>query len=217
MAVVYQVSTGSAPEHSNVYLKRNQIWRMPVKRGAGKRAERSLLNEDITAATVRLVGADGGQVGIVSRDEALAESRKAGLDLVMIAPDAEPPVVKVMDYGKHLFEEKKVKAAQRKKQKQIQVKEVKFRPGTEEGDYQVKLRNLRRFLEEGDKAKISLRFRGREMVHPEIGMRLMSRIEQDLEELAAVEAQPKFEGRQVIMVLAPRKKKAGQPARESTG
>jgi translation initiation factor IF-3 len=190
---------------------------MPVKRGAGKRAERSLLNEDITAATVRLVGADGGQVGIVSRDEALAESRKAGLDLVMIAPDAEPPVVKVMDYGKHLFEEKKVKAAQRKKQKQIQVKEVKFRPGTEEGDYQVKLRNLKRFLEEGDKAKISLRFRGREMVHPEIGMRLMSRIEQDLEELAAVEAQPKFEGRQVIMVLAPRKKKAGQPARESTG
>ena len=105
----------------------------------------------------------------------------------------------------------------RSKQKQIQVKEVKFRPGTEEGDYQVKLRNLKRFLEEGDKTKISLRFRGREMVHPEIGMQLMSRIEADLEELAAVEAQPKFEGRQVIMVLAPRKKRAGQPAKESTG
>jgi translation initiation factor IF-3 len=166
-----------------------------------------LLNEDIMAQSVRLVGADGGQVGVVSRDEALDEARKAGVDLVMISPDAEPPVVKVMDYGKHLFEEKKVKAAQRKKQKQIQVKEVKFRPGTEEGDYQVKLRNLKRFLEEGDKAKISLRFRGREMVHPEIGMKLMSRIETDLEELAQVEAQPKFEGRQVIMVLAPRKKK----------
>ena len=116
-------------------------------------------------------------------------------------------MVKVMDYGKHLFEEKKTKAAQRKKQKQIQVKEMKFRPGTEEGDYQVKLRNLRRFLEDGDKAKISLRFRGREMVHPEIGMKLMTRIEGDLEDLAVVETQPKFEGRQVVMVMAPSKKK----------
>lgn len=126
---------------------------------------------------------------------------------MLIAPEAEPPVVKVMDYGKHLFEQKKVKAAQRKKQKQIQVKEVKFRPGTEDGDYRVKLRNLTRFLEDGDKAKVSLRFRGREMVHPEIGMKLMSRIEEDLKEIAVVEAQPKFEGRQVIMVLAPSKKK----------
>jgi len=159
------------------------------------------------ASNVRLIGADGEQVGVVSRDEALGAATRAGLDLVLIAPDAEPPVVKVMDYGKHLFEQKKTKAAQRKKQKQIQVKEVKFRPGTEEGDYQIKLRNLRRFLEDGDKVKISLRFRGREMVHPEIGMKLMSRIEQDLEELAVVEAQPKFEGRQVIMVMAPSKKK----------
>lgn len=159
------------------------------------------------AASVRLIGADGEQVGVVTRDEALVAATTAGLDLVLIAPDAEPPVVKVMDYGKHLFEQKKVKAAQRKKQKQIQVKEVKFRPGTEEGDYQVKLRNVTRFLEEGDKAKISLRFRGREMVHPEIGMKLMSRIEKDLEEIAVVEAQPKFEGRQVIMVLAPSKKR----------
>lgn len=129
------------------------------------------------------------------------------MDLVLIAPEAEPPVVKVMDYGKHLFEQKKEKAAQRKKQKQTQVKEMKFRPGTEEADYQVKLRNLIRFLEDGDKAKVSLRFRGREMVHPEIGMKLMSRIEKDLEELAQVEAEPKFEGRQVVMVLGPRKKK----------
>ncbi len=146
-------------------------------------------------------------MGVVSRDEALGAAARAGLDLVLIAPDAEPPVVKVMDYGKHLFEEKKTKAAQRKKQKQIQVKEIKFRPGTEEGDYQVKLRNLRRFLDDGDKAKVSLRFRGREMVHPEIGMKLMNRIEADLEDLAVVETQPKFEGRQVVMVMAPSKKK----------
>jgi translation initiation factor IF-3 len=158
-------------------------------------------------ANVRLIGADGEQVGVVSREEALSAAARAGLDLVLIAPEAEPPVVKVMDYGKHLFEEKKTKAAQRKKQKQIQVKEIKFRPGTEEGDYQVKLRNLRRFLEDGDKTKVSLRFRGREMVHPEIGMKLMNRIEADLEDLAVVEAQPKFEGRQVIMVMAPSKKK----------
>lgn len=159
------------------------------------------------APSVRLIGADGEQIGVVSRDQALGEASRAGLDLVLIAPDADPPVVKVMDYGKHLFEQKKSKAAQRKKQKQIQVKEMKFRPGTEEGDYQVKLRNLRRFLEEGDKAKVSLRFRGREMVHAELGMKLMNRIEQDLADVGTVEAHPKFEGRQVVMVLGPSKKK----------
>ena len=168
-----------------------------------------MLNEEIRSRNVRLVGADGGQRGIVSREEALAEAQASGLDLVLVAPEAEPPVCKVMDYGKHLFEQKKTRAAQRKKQKQIQVKEIKFRPGTEEGDYQVKLRNLKRFLEEGDKAKVSLRFRGREVVHPEIGMTLMSRIAEDLDELGQVEAEPKFEGRQVVMVLAPRKKKKG--------
>jgi translation initiation factor IF-3 len=120
-----------------------------------------------------------------------------------------------MDYGKHLFELKKTRAAQRKKQKQIQVKEIKFRPGTEEGDYQVKLRNLRRFLEDGDKAKVSLRFRGREVVHPEIGMTLMSRISDDLDDLGTVEAEPKFEGRQVVMVLAPRKNKKSAPAQQA--
>ena len=166
-----------------------------------------MLNEDIRVPNVRLIGADGSQVGIVARDEALAEARRASLDLVLISPDAEPPVCKIMDYGKHVFEQKKVKAAQKKKQKQTQVKEMKFRPGTEEGDYAVKLRNLVRFLEEGDKAKVSLRFRGREVVHPEIGMNLMQRIEDDLEEYGTVESPPKFEGRQVIMVLAPRKKK----------
>ena len=184
-----------------------RVWREQLIKKGGKRVERSLLNEEIRVSNVRLVGADGGQRGIVSRDEALAEARAAGLDLVMVAPDAEPPVCKVMDYGKHLFELKKTKAAQRKKQKQTQVKEMKFRPGTEEGDYQVKLRNLKRFLEEGDKAKVSLRFRGREVVHPEIGMQLMTRIAEDLDELGQIEAEPKFEGRQVIMVLAPKKKK----------
>jgi translation initiation factor IF-3 len=156
---------------------------------------------------VRLIGADGEQAGIVSREDALSQAQQAGLDLVLIAPDAEPPVCKVMDYGKHLFELKKVKAAQRKKQKQTQVKEMKFRPGTEEGDYQIKLRNLVRFLSVGDKAKVSLRFRGREVVHPEIGMNLMKRIEADLDEIAVMETEPKFEGRQMTMVLAPRKKK----------
>ncbi len=165
------------------------------------------MNEEIRDSSVRLIAADGSQVGVVSRDEALDEAKRSGLDLVLIAPDAEPPVVKVMDYGKHLFELKKTKAAQRKKQKQIQIKEMKFRPGTEEGDYQVKLRNLIRFLEDGDKAKVSLRFRGREVVHPEIGMNLMTRIAEDLDELGQVESAPKFEGRQMIMVLAPRKGK----------
>ena len=156
---------------------------------------------------VRLIGPNAEQIGIVSRDAALGEARKAGLDLVLIAPDAQPPVCKVMDFGKHLFELKKQKAAQRKKQKQIQIKEMKFRPGTEDNDYQIKVRNLIRFLEDGDKAKVSLRFRGREMVHPEIGMQLMQRIETDLSEHGIVEAMPRFEGRQVTMVLAPRKKK----------
>jgi len=187
----------------------------PIKK-ASKRVDRSLLNDDISAANVRLVGADGSQRGIVSIAEALAEARAAGLDLVLVAVDANPPVCKVMDYGKHLFELKKTKAAQRKKQKQIQVKEMKFRPGTEEGDYQVKLRNLKRFLEEGDKTKVSLRFRGREVVHPEIGMNLMKRIAEDLDDLGSVESEPKFEGRQVIMVLAPRKNRKAQAPKEAS-
>ena len=183
-------------------------WRTPIKRSAAKTQtnNRAVLNDDIRAFRVRLIGASGAQVGIVERDDALREARREGLDLVLIAPDAEPPVVKVMDYGKHLFDQKKAKAAQRKKQKQTQVKEMKFRPGTEEGDYQVKLRNLVRFLEDGDKAKVVLRFRGREMVHPEIGATLLKRIEGDLDELASVETQPKFEGRQMTMVFAPRRK-----------
>ncbi len=180
---------------------------LPIKRPASKGGDRTLINEDIRESPVRLIGAEGEQIGIVNRDDALREARKSSLDLVLISPDAKPPVCKIMDFGKHLFELKKQKSAQKKKQKQIQIKEMKFRPGTEEGDYQVKLRNLIRFLADGDKAKVSLRFRGREMVHPEIGMKLMKRIEADLEEHGVVEAMPRFEGRQVTMVLGPKKKK----------
>ena len=139
--------------------------------------------------------------------EALEAAQKETLDLVEISPDAQPPVCKIMDYGKHVFDIKKKVALQKKKQKQTQVKEMKFRPGTDQGDYDIKLRNLTRFLENGDKAKISLRFRGREMAHQQLGMDMMKRIEADLAELAQVEQFPKMEGRQMIMVLSPRSKK----------
>ena len=152
-----------------------------------------------------MIDADGQQVGIVPIEEAQASAEAAGLDLVMMA-DSDPPVCKVMDYGKHIFEAKKQKAAQRKKTKRIQVKEMKFRPGTDEGDYQVKLRNLVRFLENGDKAKVTLRYRGREMAHQEIGMELLKRVEADLSELGTVEQFPKMEGRQLTMVIAPKKR-----------
>lgn len=170
-------------------------------------APKAPINENITAREVRLIGADGEQIGIVSIDEALEAADAAKLDLVEISSDATPPVCRIMDYGKHLFERKKQQAQARKNQKQIQVKEVKFRPGTDVGDYQVKLRNLIRFLEEGDKAKITLRFRGREMAHQELGMELLQQVEKDLEEYGTVEQRPKMEGRQLIMVLAPKKKK----------
>ena len=156
---------------------------------------------------MRLIGKDGGQVGIVSIADAMAKAQEDALDLVAIVPDADPVVCKIMDYGKHVFEAKKAKAAARKKQKQQQVKEMKFRPGTEEGDYQVKLKAVTRFLEHGDKAKISLRYRGREMAHQELGMEMLKRIETDLEEIATVEQYPKMEGRQLIMVMAPKKRK----------
>lgn len=169
--------------------------------------KRLAVNGDIRARQVRLVDQEGRQLGIVSIDEALRNAEQAGLDLVEIAPDAEPVVCKIMDFGKYIFEAKKQKSAAKKKQKVTQVKEVKFRPGTEEGDYQVKLRNLVRFLEHGDKAKVTLRFRGREMAHQEIGMELIKRIEADLEPHAVVEQHAKMEGRQLTMVLAPKKKK----------
>ncbi len=153
------------------------------------------------------MASDGSQVGVVTLQEALDAAQKETLDLVEISPDAEPPVCKIMDYGKHVFDIKKKVALQKKKQKQTQVKEMKFRPGTDQGDYDIKLRNLVRFLENGDKAKVTLRFRGREMAHQELGMAMMKRVEADLTELAQVEQYPKMEGRQMTMVLAPRSKK----------
>jgi len=146
-------------------------------------------------------------VGIVPIAEALKRAAETSLDLVEIAAEAQPPVCKLMDYGKHIFEAKKQQAAQRKKQKQIQIKEMKFRPGTDEADYQIKLRNVKRFLENGDKAKVTLRYRGRELAHQELGMEMLKRIEKDLEELGGVEQFPKMEGRQLTMVIAPRSRK----------
>ncbi len=165
------------------------------------------INENISAREVRLIGADGQQVGVVSIDEAIRLAEEAKLDLVEISADAVPPVCRIMDYGKHLFEKKKQAAVAKKNQKQAQVKEIKFRPGTEEGDYQVKLRTLVRFLNEGDKAKVSLRFRGREMAHQELGMELLKRVENDLAEVGTVEQHPKLEGRQLMMGIAPKKRK----------
>ncbi|ELX8378660.1 translation initiation factor IF-3 [Providencia vermicola] len=165
------------------------------------------INEEIRATEIRVTGLDGEQLGVMSVREALAKAEEAGVDLVEISPNAEPPVCRIMDYGKYLYEKSKSQKEQKKKQKVVQVKEIKFRPGTDEGDYQVKLRSLIRFLEDGDKAKVTLRFRGREMAHQQIGMEVLNRIKADLDELASVESFPsRIEGRQMIMVLAPKKK-----------
>ncbi len=165
------------------------------------------LKDEIQYSNVRLIDADGNQVGVVSSREARQMAYDADLDLVEISPGAEPPVCRIMDYGKFRFEQNKKLAAAKKKQKQIQVKEIKFRPGTDVGDYQIKLKNLIRFLEDGDKAKVTVRFRGRELSHKELGMELLKQIETDLQEHASVEQFPKMEGRQMVMMLAPKKKK----------
>jgi translation initiation factor IF-3 len=170
-------------------------------------SKKPVINENIDATEVRLVLADGEQKGVVTIEEARAAAAEAKLDLVLIAPEAEPPVCKIMDYGKHVFDIKKQKAASKKKQRKTQLKEIKFRPGTEEGDYQVKLRNLIRFLNDGDKAKVSLRFRGRELAHQHLGLELVQRIGKDLEEYGTIEQEPKMECRQIVMVLSPAKKK----------
>ena len=164
------------------------------------------INEDITVPEVRLIGADGQQKGIVPIEKALQIAEEAGLDLVEVSPHAKPPVCRIMDFGKYKFEQSKKQHEAKKKQKQIQVKEIKFRPGTDEGDYQVKLRNLIRFLSDGDKAKVTLRFRGREMAHQELGAKLLQRVEDDLADYATVEQRPKMEGRQMVMTFAPLRK-----------
>jgi len=148
----------------------------------------------------------GEQVGVLSIVEAKELAEEAGVDLVEIAPGAEPPVCRLMDYGKYLYQESKKKHDAKQKQRQVQVKEIKLRPNTDEGDYSIKLRNLVHFLNDGDKVKVTLRFRGREMAHQEFGVRLLERVKEDLEEHAVVEQFPKLEGRQMVMVLAPRKK-----------
>jgi translation initiation factor IF-3 len=163
-------------------------------------------NEEISAPQLRVIAADGSQAGVMSRYDALQMASAAELDLVEVSPTAEPPVVRIMDYGKFLFEQNKKAHSAKRKQKQIQVKEVKFRPGTGESDYQIKLRNLTRFLVEGDKAKVTLRFRGREMVHQDIGRKLLDRVSTDLAPHAVVEQNPLMEGKQMIMVFAPKKK-----------
>ncbi|MEX3629377.1 MAG: translation initiation factor IF-3 [Burkholderia sp.] len=165
------------------------------------------INGEINAPEVRLVGVDGEPIGIVKLADAFRKSEELDVDLVEIAPQAVPPVCRLMDYGKFKYQESKKQHEAKLKQKVIQVKEVKFRPGTDDGDYNVKLRNLTRFLEEGDKTKITLRFRGREMAHQEIGMRMLERLRTDLDEFGQVEQMPKMEGRQMLMVLAPKKKK----------
>lgn len=156
---------------------------------------------------MRLIDSQGEQVGIVDRDDALERAADADMDLVELDANADPPVARIMDYGKWKFEQQKKQQAARKKQKQIEVKEVKFRPGTDEGDYQVKLRNVRRFLDDGNKVKCTLRFRGREMAHQELGMQLLQRVEQDVEDVATVDQRPRMEGKLMVMMLSPRKGK----------
>ncbi|MBP6346486.1 translation initiation factor IF-3 [Neisseriaceae bacterium CLB008] len=164
------------------------------------------INGEIRANEVRLINHDGEQMGIVDLKVALALAEEHDLDLVEISPNAKPPVCKVMDLGKFKYEEAKRRDEARKKQKQIQVKEIKFRPGTDSGDYAIKMRNIVRFLTDGDKVKVTLRFRGREMAHQDLGMALLKRVQADLEEIGTVEQFPKLEGRQMVMVIAPKKK-----------
>ncbi len=164
------------------------------------------MNDEIKVREVRLIDAKGEQVGLVSIEEALQLAEQAQLELVEISPNAKPPVCRIMDYGKFLYEQNKQKNAQKKKQKQVEIKEVKFSPRTEKGDYLVKLRNLIRFLEQGDKAKITLRFRGREITHMELAIRLMDKLKVDLEPYGVIEQFPKLEGKQIVMVVAPKKK-----------
>jgi translation initiation factor IF-3 len=155
---------------------------------------------------VRVIDANGGQAGVMTRNDALQMAIAAELDLVEVSPTAEPPVCRIMDFGKFLFEQNKKAHSAKRKQKQIHIKEVKFRPGTGEADYQIKLRNLTRFLTEGDKAKVTLRFRGREMVHQDIGRKLLDRVQQDLAQCGVVEQHPLMEGKQMVMMFAPKKK-----------
>ena len=163
-------------------------------------------NEEINATEVRVIGSDGEQAGVMGLAAGIDLAKEEGLDLVEVSPMADPPVCRIMDFGKYLFEQNKKSQTAKRKQKQVHVKEIKFRPGTDEGDYQIKLGKLKHFLEIGDKTKVTLRFRGREMAHKELGANLLARVREDLEEYGTVEQMPQLEGRQMVMVIAPKKK-----------
>ena len=162
------------------------------------------INDAIRVQDVRLIIEDGENIGVVSRDDAQQKADEAGLDLVEVSPDADPPVCKIMDYGKYKYQAQKKAVEARKKQKIVQVKEIKMRPAISEHDYNVKMRSIKRFFEDGDKVKVTLRFRGREMAHQQLGMDVLQRVKGDLEAIAKVEAEPRLEGRQMVMVLSPR-------------
>ena len=163
-------------------------------------------NDEIEATEVRVIRSDGEQAGVMGIAAAIDMAYDEGLDLVEVSPTADPPVCRIMDFGKYLFEQNKKNQSAKRKQKQVHVKEIKFRPGTDEGDYQIKLRKLVQFLENGDKTKVTLRFRGREMAHKELGAKLLARVRDDLDEYGSVEQMPQMEGRQMVMVIAPKKK-----------
>jgi translation initiation factor IF-3 len=180
--------------------------RPTINRGAAppQKEEGHKINHRIESRDVRLIGAGGENLGVVPTRQALAMAEEANLDLVEVSPDAKPPVAKILDYGKFKYQEQKKAAEARKKQKVIEIKEIKMRPMIDDHDYDVKMKAIKRFFEEGDKVKITLRFRGREMAHQELGQQLLDRVKKDTGEIAKVESEPRFEGRQIVMVLAPR-------------
>ncbi len=162
------------------------------------------MNEDIRVPEVRLIDHTGQNVGVVATSDAMARATEAGLDLVEISPDSNPPVAKILDYGKYKYQEQKKAAEARKRQKIVEIKEIKMRPSIDDHDYDVKMRSIKRFFDEGDKVKVTLRFRGREMSHQELGWQVLQRVKTDIEPIAKVESEPRMEGRQMVMVLAPR-------------
>ncbi|HKS60284.1 MAG TPA: translation initiation factor IF-3 [Xanthobacteraceae bacterium] len=178
--------------------------RRPMRAPEPARKDGPRVNEEIRSREVHLIMQDGANRGTVSIAEALQSAQEAGLDLVEISPNAAPPIVKILDYGKYKYQEQKKAAEARKKQKVVEVKELKYRPMIDDHDYDVKMRAMQRFFEEGDKVKVTLRFRGREMAHQELGTRLLNRVKEDVTKIAKVEMEPRFEGRQMIMILAPR-------------
>ncbi len=194
---------GSRPSSGGGYSSAPRPPRPPMRRPERPQEEGGLMiNDQIRARQVRLIAEDGEQVGVVSIQDALARAEEAGLDLVEISPSAEPPVCKILDYGKYKYEQQKKAAEARKKQKVIEVKELKFRPNIDDHDYHVKIKAARRFLEEGDKVKVTLRFRGREMAHLDLGMKVMARVREELADLAKVEMDARVEGKQAIMILS---------------